>query len=40
MHPSFPTPPVDDGASHPQHPRFGNYATLRYGIAVEEMRQQ
>jgi DNA-binding PadR family transcriptional regulator len=31
---------TDDGASHPQHPSFGNYATLRYGIAVEEMRQE
>ena len=31
---------TDNGASHPQHPSFGNYATLRYGIAVEEMREQ
>jgi hypothetical protein len=28
------------GASHPQHPSFGNYATLRYGVAVEELREQ
>jgi len=31
---------TDDGASHPQHPNFGNYATLRYGIAIEEMREE
>jgi len=30
---------IDVGADHPGHPSFGNYATLRYGIAIEEMRQ-
>jgi DNA-binding PadR family transcriptional regulator len=30
---------TDDGASHPEHPGFGSYATLRYGIAVEEQRE-
>jgi DNA-binding PadR family transcriptional regulator len=30
---------TDNGASNPQHPRFGNYATLRYGIAIEEQRE-
>jgi hypothetical protein len=31
---------TDDGATHPQHPRLGNYATLRYGVAIEEMRAE
>jgi DNA-binding PadR family transcriptional regulator len=31
---------LTDGASHPQHPSFGNFATLRYGIAIEEMRKE
>jgi len=29
---------VDDGADDRRHPRFGNYATLRLGVATEEQR--
>jgi DNA-binding PadR family transcriptional regulator len=29
---------TSDGAVDPRHPSFGNYATLRYGIAIEELR--
>jgi DNA-binding PadR family transcriptional regulator len=30
---------TDQGADHPGHPGFGNYATVRYGIAIEELRE-
>jgi len=30
---------TDAGATGPGHPRFGNYATLRYGIAIEQQRE-
>jgi DNA-binding PadR family transcriptional regulator len=30
---------TDDGASDPAHPRFGNYATLQYGVAIGEQRE-
>jgi DNA-binding PadR family transcriptional regulator len=29
---------ADDGAADRRHPRFGNYATLRLGVATEEQR--
>src|SRR6266540_51424 len=30
---------VERGAGDPAHPMFGNYATLRFGVAVEEQRE-
>jgi len=30
---------TDAGATGPGHPGFGNYATLRYGIAIEQQRE-
>jgi DNA-binding PadR family transcriptional regulator len=30
---------TDQGAHDSHHPSFGNYATLRYGIAIEETRE-
>jgi len=29
---------TDDGAADRRHPKFGNYATLRLGVATEEQR--